>query len=523
MIRPDLSISEKKEYDENPSHNVNQKVNREVSMDRTALYHDMMERTKGDIYFGVIGPVRTGKSTFIKRFAELMMVPNIENDYQRQQLIDELPQSGTGKSIMTTQPKFVPNEAVEVRLDETTTAKMRLIDCVGFMVPDAIGTEENGESRMVTTPWSEEDIPFEQAAEIGTRKVITDHATVGIVVFTDGTITDIPRDNYLDAEEKCMEAVLETGKPYIVVLNSKDPTGDPAQHAAEEIENRYGVKPITVDLLHLSERTLTSLLNDVLYAFPLKQIELNGPSFLRALSVDQPIVKEIVETLSVCVRDIHCVRDIGRVTEAFSDLELFRSADLFKIDLGTGKADINLYPKEGVFYSILSDACGMTIRNDYELINAVNGFVTAKKAYDRLSDALEKAQETGYGIVDPDPDRMEISEPVIFKSGAKYGVRLHAKASGLHLIRVDIENDIEPLIGTEQQSKDFIEYLNENTEQGKDEYLKMNLFGKSLYELISDGMMGKGSNMNEGVQMKLQGAVQRIANEGCNGMICIML
>jgi stage IV sporulation protein A len=490
-------------------------------MDRTALYHDMMERTQGDIYFGVIGPVRTGKSTFIKRFAELLMVPNIENEYQRQRLIDELPQSGNGKTIMTTQPTFIPNEAAEVRLDETATARMRLVDCVGFMVPDAIGSEEDGVPRLVKTPWFDEDIPFEQAAEIGTRKVITDHATVGIVVMTDGTITDIPRESYLEAEQKCMEAVQETGKPFVILLNSADPNGDLALHAAEEIESQYGVKPLTVDLLHLSERVLTNLLTEILYAFPLKMIELNGPSFLRALNADHPVMSQMIETLSACTREVHCVRDIERITDAFSEMELFQSAEVQRTELGTGRACIVLHPKEGVFYSILSDACGMTIGNDYELMSAVNGFVTAKKAYDRLSAALNKAMQTGYGIVDPDPDKIEISEPELFRNGQKYGVRLHAKASGMHLIRVDIESDIEPLIGTEQQSRDLMAYLSENV--SGDDYLKTNLFGKSLYELISDGMQGKGSNMNEQVQMKLHGALQKIANDGCNGMICIML
>lgn len=490
-------------------------------MDRTALYRDMMERTQGDIYFGVIGPVRTGKSTFIKRFAELLMVPNIENEFQRQRLIDELPQSGNGKTIMTTQPTFIPNEAAEVRLDETATARMRLVDCVGFMVPGAIGSEENGAPRMVTTPWFDEDIPFEQAAEIGTRKVISDHATVGVVVFTDGTITDIGRESYLDAEQKCMDAVNETGKPYVILLNTADPNGDSAVHAADEIEERYGVRPMIVDLMHLSERTLTNLLSEILYAFPLKMIELNGPSFLRALPSDHPVLTQMIETLASGVKDVHCVRDVQKITDAFSALELFQSAEVQRTDLGTGRACVGLHPKEGVFYSILSDACGMEIRNDYELMSAVNGFVTAKKAYDRLSAALNRAMSTGYGIVEPDPEKIEISEPELFKNGSKYGVRLHAKASGLHLIRVDIENDIEPLIGTEQQSKDLIDYLGESGDG--EEYLKTNLFGKSLYELISEGMQGKGSNMNEQVQLKLHDALQKIANDGCSGMICIML
>ena len=491
-------------------------------MDRTALYKDMLERTQGDVYLGVIGPVRTGKSTFIKRFAELLMLPNIENDFIKTRLIDELPQSGTGRTVMTTQPKFVPNEAVEIRLDNTMRARMRLVDCVGFLVPGALGAEEEGETRMVTTPWFAEDISFEQAAEIGTRKVIEDHATVSVVVLTDGTITDIPRENYLEAEAKCMQAVRETNKPYIILLNSSDPNGDPAQKTAEEIEATYGVKPMIADLLHLSERALTGLLTEILYAFPLKMIELTGPSFLNALSEEHPILAELIQTFTNVVKDVHCMRDMQRVADAFGSLEWVQNAQVQELMLGSGRAVVALRPQEGVFYSVLSDACGVSIRNDYELMSVFNGFVKAKTAYDRLSAALDKAAHTGYGIVEPDPDRMEISEPELFKSGGKYGVRLHARANGMHLIRVDIESDIEPLIGTEQQSRDLIQYLIES-QNDSDAYLSTNLFGKSLHDLILESMQGKSGGMNEQVQQKLQGAIQRIVNDGCNGMICIML
>ena len=492
-------------------------------MDRTTLYHDIMERTHGDIYLGVVGPVRTGKSTFIKRFAEMMMVPNMNNEFERNRLVDELPQSGAGKTVMTTQPKFIPNDSVEIRLDDTLSARMRLVDCVGYMVPEALGSEENGSARMVSTPWFDDDIPFEQAAEIGTEKVIKDHATVGIVVFTDGTITDINRENYLEAENKCMDAVRKTGKPFVILLNSKDPGGDPAMHAAEEIESRFGVKPVTVDLLHLSERVLTSILTEILFAFPIKMIGLNGPSFLYALPSEHSIISSMLSVLTECISDVRSVRDADVVSKRLSELETFQSAEIERIDLGTGRAYLDLRPKEGVFYSVLSDACGTNIQNDYELMSAINGFVRAKTEYDRLSEALNKAMRTGYGIVEPDQDRMEIGKPELFRSGGKYGVRLHTKASGLHLIRVDVDNDIEPLIGTEQQSRDFLEYLSESSDGNADDYLQTKLFGKTLYDLIREGMNGKGTAMDEDVQLKLRGAIQKIVNEGCNGMICIML
>lgn len=492
-------------------------------MDRTALFRDMLLRTHGDVYLGVIGPVRTGKSTFIKRFAEALMLPNINDEMTKNRLIDELPQSGSGRTVMTTQPKFVPNEAVEISLDETMTARLRLVDCVGFLVPGAIGSEEEGAARMVTTPWFSEDIPFEQAAEIGTRKVIEDHATVGVVVLTDGTITDLPRENYLEAEQKCMNIVQATGKPYIILLNTADPNGDLAQKTADEIEAAYGVKPMIADLLHLNERMLTGLLTELLYAFPLKMIELSGPSFLYALDERHPVMATLIETLSESVQNVHCMRDTQRVADAFAALELFQSAQVLSLELGSGKAVVALRPEEGVFYSVLSDTCGITIRNDYELLSAVNDFVKAKKAYDRLSAALDKAAQTGYGIVEPDPLEMEISAPELFRSGGKYGVRLHARANGMHLIRVDVESDVEPLIGTEQQSKDLIQYLTDSQSGDGDAYLSANLFGKSLHDLIRESMQGKSNAMNEQVQMKLQGAIQRIVNDGCNGMICIML
>lgn len=491
-------------------------------MDRTALYQDMMERTQGDVYLGVVGPVRTGKSTFIKRFAELFMLPNLEDENVKARLIDELPQSGTGRSIMTTQPKFVPNEAVEMKLDDTMTARIRLIDCVGYMVPGAIGSEEEGEARMVTTPWFDEDIPFERAAEIGTQKVIEDHATVGIVVLTDGTITELSREQYQEAEAKCMETVQRTGKPYIVLLNTTDPSGDIAQKAAEEIRNQYGIVPFVADLLHLSERSLTALLAEILYAFPLKLIELNGPSFFTALASDHPILASLTETLCTVLKDVHCMRDARKVEDALSGLEVFSQVSTQNLDLGTGKASIGMQTKEGVFYSILSDACGASIQNDFELMSAVTDFVRAKQAYDRLSGALEMATQTGYGIVEPDPQRIEIDAPEVFHTGTKYGVRLHAKASGLHMIRVDLESDIQPLFGTEQQCNDFLEYL-EQTDQEDQAYLKTSIFGRSLHDLILESLQSKGGSMNDQVRMKLQSAIQKIANDGCNGMICIML
>ena len=491
-------------------------------MDKTALYRDMMERTNGDVYFGVVGPVRTGKSTFIKRFAEMFMIPNIKDETAKAQLIDELPQSGNGKSIMTTQPKFVPNEAVEVQLDETMSAKIRLIDCVGFMVPGAIGTEEEGEARMVTTPWFDHDIPFEQAAEFGTKKVIEEHSTVGIVVLTDGTFTDLQRERYADAEAKCIASVQSTGKPYVILINSSDPNGDAAQKATEEIANTYGVHPMTVDLLHMSERTIIQLMNEILNAFPMKKLEINAPSYFLALQSEHPLIKSVTEILNNCLKDVHCIRDVQIVSDALSEMEEFSSVSVQKRSLGNGTARISIQPKEGVFYAILSEACGTTIQNDYELMSAVTDFVQAKQAYDHLSNALDQAERIGYGIVDPDSEQIEIEKPEIVRMGTKYGVRMRTKANSLHLIRIDLESEIQPMIGTEQQCEDFIKYLDQSKTNGED-YLDTTIFGKSIHDLIVENLQSKNGIVNEPVQLKLQSAIQKIANDGCNGMICIML
>ncbi len=492
-------------------------------MDKTRLYSDIAKRTQGDIYIGVVGPVRTGKSTFIKRFSELLMLPHIENEFVRQRVIDELPQSGAGRSVMTTQPRFVPNEAVEIALDENVTCSVRLVDCVGYLVPDAVGATENGETRMVTTPWFDHDIPFSEAAAIGTRKVIAEHATVGILVTTDGTITDLPRETYLQAEEQAIREVQATGKPYVIVVNSADPNGDAAVETAEYIRTTFDVEPMVLNLLQLSEKTLNDLLTEMLYAFPLKLINITLPSYMRALPPTHPLLKSVLDPLKETLATVHSVRDCVRVTECLSTPEHFKPALMESLSLGDGTAVIALRPEEGVFYSVLTEACGCEIHDDYELIAAISDFVAAKKAYDRISDALDKAKQTGYGIVPPEPSEMELLDPEIVRQGSKFGVKLHAKASGLHIVRVDIDSEVNPIVGTEQQSEALLRYLNDTFEGDPTAIWNTNLFGKSLYDLVLEGMRGKVNGMNDDVQQQMQGAIQQIVNSNCNGLVCIML
>ncbi len=492
-------------------------------MDKTRLYQDIAKRTQGDIYIGVVGPVRTGKSTFIKRFSELLMLPNLDNEYVRARLIDELPQSGAGRTVMTTQPRFVPNEAVEIELEENVTCSVRLVDCVGYMIPDAVGATEDGAMRMVTTPWFDHDIPFAEAAEIGTRKVIEEHATVGVLMTTDGTITDLPRESYLQAEEQAIRTVQATGKPYVVVVNSADPDGEAAEQTADYIRTKYEIDPIVLNVLQLSERTLNDLLTEMLYAFPLRLINITLPSYMRALPADHPLLRSILDPLEEILPQIRSVRDCKRLTERLSEMEDFKQPFMENLSLGDGTAVIALRPEEGVFYSVLTDACGCEIHDDYELMAAISDFVAAKKAYDRISDALNKAKQTGYGIVPPEPSEMELLDPEIVRQGSKFGVKLHAKASGLHIVRVDIDSEVNPIVGTEQQSEALLRYLNDTFEGDPTAIWDTNLFGKSLYDLVLEGMRGKVNGMNDTMQQQMQGAIQQIVNGNCNGLVCIML
>ncbi|MDO4542959.1 MAG: stage IV sporulation protein A [Clostridia bacterium] len=492
-------------------------------MDRASLYRDIAARTQGDIYIGVVGPVRTGKSTFIKRISELMLLPKIDNPHVKQRVTDELPQSGAGKSIMTTQPKFVPSDSVRVELDENVFANLRFVDCVGYMIPEALGQFEDEVPRMVTTPWFDYDIPFSEAATVGTQKVISEHATIGIVMTTDGSITDLPREAYIEAERTAIDEVKQTKKPYIVIVNSTNPEGEAARRTVEDIEQRYGVHAIAMDVLHIEERGITDLLTEMLYAFPLKLVQIQVPSFMRALQFNHPLIQRILLPILSTASQIKTVRDYQYLQEELGNIEQFTKATLESLSLGDGTACFELRPEEGLFYEVLSGACDCDIHDDFQLMSAITEFVRAKKEYDRLSGALEQAKQTGYGIVSPMLDEMELLDPEIIRQGNKFGVKLHAKASGLHLIRVDIDSEVNPLVGSEQQSEALIEYLTKTFEDDPTAIWETNIFGKSLYDLVCEGMQGKIVGMSEQVQQRLQGTLQRIVNHGCNGLICIML
>lgn len=491
-------------------------------MDRTELYRDIAKRTQGDVYIGVVGPVRTGKSTFIKRFLDLLVLPNIENEHVKARVIDELPQSGAGRSIMTTQPRFVPNEAVRIEFADRQFCNVRLVDCVGYLVPGAIGHLENDAPRMVRTPWFDYDIPFEEAAELGTRKVIAEHSTIGVVMTTDGSITELPRESYVEAEARVLREMKETGKPFVLIINSIDPEGEAAQSLRDALSEQYGVCAICLNAMQMTAAQAAQLIEEMLLEFPLRMIEIRIPSFLRALPKDHWLMQRVLLPVYSALPQLNRVRDYRRLVEQLQHVEQFLPARVEGVALGEGTATVALQPEEGLFYEILGEECGCDIRDDFELISAMKGFVSAKAEYDRIAGALEEARRTGYGVVPPAIDEMELDEPEIVRQGSRFGVRLRARSSGLHVIRVDIESEISPIVGTEQQSEALVQSLLATFEQEPGAIWQTNLFGKSLYDLVRDGMAGKGA-MPPAVQQRIQSTLQRIVNEGCNGLICIML
>jgi len=492
-------------------------------MPHSDVYKDIAQRTGGDIYIGVVGPVRTGKSTFIKRFMDLMVLPNMEDGFARDRLRDELPQSAAGRSIMTTQPKFVPNEAVEIPLGEARDLRVRLVDCVGYLIPSATGHQEEGGPRMVRTPWFEHDIPFEEAAELGTRKVITEHSTIGFVVTTDGTVTGIPREEYVEAEERVVRELQERGKPFVLLLNTKEPEGETAKKLAAELHERYDCGVYPLDVMQMGAETIGKMMEAVLLEFPIREIRLELPGWLSILGKDHALNKRLLDALKTCLPSLHRMRDQKLLLEAFSGLEGFETPRLGALRLGTGEMEAEIRPLEGTFHQILSEACGFPIRDDAHLIESIRDFAAAKKEYDHIASALRAAYGGGYGMVPPAMEEMVLEEPELMQQGGRYGVKLRARASGLHLIRVDIESELSPLIGSEAQSTEFLNYLKDSFKRDPERVWQTEIFGKPLYDMVRESMTGKVNRLPEGVQNKLQETLQRMVNDGCNGLLCIMI
>ncbi|MDY4140285.1 MAG: stage IV sporulation protein A [Eubacteriales bacterium] len=487
------------------------------------LYRDIAERTDGDVYIGVVGPVRTGKSTFIARFMEELVLPRLPSGPRRDRLADELPQSGSGRTIMTTQPKFVPGEAVQVMLQEQTPVRIRLVDSVGYLVKGALGTSENDAARMVHTPWFDQDIPFDQAAEIGTRKVMTDHATIGMVVTTDGSITDLPRSAYVEAEERVVSELKALGKPFVMLLNSASPRQADTLALRDSLEDKYAVPVMLLNVKEMSVEDIQHVLESVLMEFPLREARLNVPAWLGALDNDHWLVKHILEGVRLAGVTPRKMRETDVFDEAFADSEYTGGVRTDQVSPGEGRMDFNLPLKDGLFNRILGEECGTEIRGDAHLLALMKELVSAKTEYDRVADALRAVRETGYGLVTPSISEMTLQQPEIVKQGGRFGVKLKAQAPSLHMIRVDIETEVTPVVGTEQQSEELVKYLLEEFESDPQKIWSTNFFGKSLSDMVREGLNNKLMQMPADTQEKVQEMLTRIINEGSGGMICILL
>lgn len=489
------------------------------------IFSDIAERTGGDIYFGVVGPVRTGKSTFIKRFMELLVLPNIANVFERERARDELPQSGAGRRITTTEPKFIPSEAVEVVLKDTIHMNVRLVDCVGYSVEGALGYEgeEEDEPRMVHTPWNEEAIPFQEAAEIGTRKVITDHSTLGIVVTTDGSIAEIPRENYIPAEQRVVTELKEMGKPFIVILNTTRPYAENTLELCRSLEEAYEVPIVPVDCMEMNFSDISQILEELLYEFPVAEVNIELPKWVEELDMSHPIRADFEEIIQKSVSNIKRIRDIDSALDVLAQCSHAKDVVLKETNLGTGRAEIEITTEKELFKQVLEQLTGMQIEGDHTLLRMILDYSKAKKEWDKLAKAFEDVRTNGYGVVTPQLDEMFLEEPELVKSGGHYGIKLKASAPSLHILRADVTTEITPLIGTEKQAEELVKYILDEFESDPKKVWGSNIFGKSLHDLVREGIQNKLYKMPDNVQIKLQDTLQRIVNDGHGGLICIII
>ena len=492
-------------------------------MEGNIILNDIAERTGGDIYLGVVGPVRTGKSTFIKRFMEMMVIPNIKDMYDQERAKDELPQSGAGRTITTTEPKFVPYEAVEITTTNGISLKVRMVDCVGYSVEGALGYEEDEEPRMVRTPWFDYEVPFEEAAEIGTRKVIADHSTIGLVITTDGSISDIPRNAYEEPEERVINELKELNKPFIIILNSVRPYDRETLTLAEELSDKYEVSVIPADVALISVDQMLGILEEVLYEFPVQEVNIKLPRWVDELDQEFWLRENLEDSIREVLNGIRKVRDIDKAIEKLSDIENISYVSLEEMSLGTGTASIDVTVPEELFYRSLSEVSGFPVDGTHDIMRLMKDLSVAKKEFDKVSSALDEVRETGYGVVTPRLEEMFLEEPELIRQGSRFGVKLKAKAPSLHIIRADITTEITPIIGTEKQCEELVRYMLDEFEEDPAKIWDSNIFGKSLHDLVREGIQNKLHRMPENAQIKLQDTLQRIVNEGSGGLICIII
>ena len=484
------------------------------------IYSDMAVRTGGNIYIGVVGPVRTGKSTLIKRIMEELVIPNIDDPYRKERARDELPQSGSGKTIMTSEPKFVPEEAVEISPDGTAKLRVRMIDSVGYMVEGAVGADEDGSVRMITTPWYDHEIPMTEAAELGTKKVMDEHCSIGLVVTTDGSVTDIPRSDYIAAERRAIADMQATGKPFLVIVNTRNPHSETAQAAADAIYNEFGVRPAVLDCQALSGEDIRQLLKSILYAFPMMELRVYLPRWMDALEADHPVKAALYEALLQRADQIATLGQAEKTLAQLKELENVLDFSVRSVDLATGTVSCALGFPESLFYEILSEKVGVTLHNDGELFALLTELSAIKQEYDRIADALASVKATGYGIVMPSAEEMTVQTPEIVRKGSAYGVKLKAGATSIHMMKVDIDTEISPMVGGQEQSQELISYL---AGEDPDSLWESNIFGRSVYTLIQEGLTAKLVRTPDDVREKFRGTLTRIVNDGATGLICLIL
>ncbi len=489
----------------------------------TNIYNDIAARTGGDIYIGVVGPVRTGKSTFIKKFMESLVLPNIQDPYGRERANDELPQSAAGRTIMTTEPKFIPNEAVEVTLQENASFRVRMIDCVGYIVPDALGYIENQSPRMVRTPWFEEPVPFNMAAEVGTQKVIREHSTIGLVITTDGSIGEIGRESYEEAEARVIRELQELGKPFVVLLNSVAPRAPETVALCGELKEKYGVPVLPVDCMNLTEKAVKKILENILFEFPIRQIGIKMPSWLSFLEESHPVRQGVLQDLCQSAAELQKIRDTDRLIEHLRENEYITDTDLDGVELGCGKVSLHVTLPQELFYQILSETTGIRVENEGDLMAVLSDLARTKSQAERLMGAFTEANLRGYGIVTPSVEELALEAPEITKQGGRYGIRLRASAPSYHIIKTTVETEVAPLVGSEKQSEDLVKSLMNGFETDPGQIWESNIFGKSLHELVTEGLHTKLGHLSDDSRLKLQETLERITNEGSGGLICIIL
>ncbi len=492
-------------------------------MAQTNLYEDIAKRTNGALYIGVIGPVRSGKSTFIKRFMETMVLPTIDDEDLKARAVDELPQSAGGKTIMTTEPKFIPEQPVSISFGTATDMKVRLIDCVGYVVPSAMGYIENNAPRMIKTPWYEEEIPFNMAAEIGTRKVIDEHSTLGIVVTTDGSITDIPRAEYEEAERRVIHELQELGKPFAVLLNSVSPEKEETKVLCRQMEQQYRVPVCAVNCAQIGERDIACIIERLLEEFPVQQIDIRMPNWITGLPTAHPIRSCLMQSVRKSAQKIGKMTTLEAFKESLKECDYIEDSHLESFCPGDGSAVVSLMLPGSLYYSVISEITGLDVTNDAALLDLMMELTACKREYDKVRRALEDVEETGYGIVMPNVEEMELEEPEIIRQSGRYGIRLRAQAPSIHMMKAMIETEVSPIVGSERQSEELVAYLLREFEENPSKIWDSNIFGTSLYGLVNEGLHNKLCHMPTDARMKMKETVERVINEGCNGLICIIV